>query len=79
MLELFFAYDLIPFHLSVVMLILLSMAETLGYYIGLRPSTFLKKIAPQWLSNSPLVQVKFSKVLIFVFLLINFSFSGYML
>ena len=79
MLELFFAYDLIPFHLSVVMLILLSMAETLGYYIGLRPSTFLKKIAPQWLSNSPLVQVKFSKVLIFVFLLINFSFAGYML
>lgn len=79
MLELFFADDLMPFHLSVLMLILLSMAETLGYYIGLRPSTFFKKMAPQWLSDSPLIQVKFSKVLIFVFLLLNFSFSGYFL
>lgn len=79
MFERFFAYDLMPFHLSVLMLILLSMAETLGYYMGLRPSTFFKKLAPMWLTKSPLVQVKFSKVLIFVFLLINFSFSGYIL
>ena len=60
-------YDLMPFHLSVFLLILLSMAETAGYYIGLRPSSFLKRIAPKWLSQSPLVQIKFSKVLILVF------------
>ena len=72
-----FEYDLLPFHLSMLALFMLSMAETLGYYVGLRPSTFLKKVAPHWLTASPLVQVKFSKVLIFVFLLMNFSFSGY--
>ncbi len=72
-------YDLMPFHLSVFLLILLSMAETAGYYIGLRPSSFLKRIAPKWLSQSPLVQIKFSKVLILVFLLTTFSFAGYFL
>ena len=72
-------HELMPFHLSVLALILLSMAETFGYYIGLRPSTFLKKISPDWLIESPLLQVKFSKVLIFVFLLLNFSFAGYFL
>ena len=79
MLELLFAHDLMPFHLSVLMLVFISMAETFGSYIGWRPSTLFKKITPSWLSDSPLVQVKFSKILIFVFLLINFSFSGYIL
>ncbi len=68
-----------PFHLSVVALILLSVVETIGMYVGLRPSQLLKKIAPVWLTNSPLLNVKFSKALIFVFLLINFSFAGYFL
>ena len=79
MLVFLFEHELMPFHLSVLALILLSMAETFGYYIGLRPSTFLKKISPDWLIESPLLQVKFSKVLIFVFLLLNFSFAGYFL
>ena len=79
MLGFLFEHELMPFHLSVLALILLSMAETFGYYIGLRPSTFLKKISPDWLIESPLLQVKFSKVLIFVFLLLNFSFAGYFL
>lgn len=79
MLGFLFEHELMPFHLSVLALILLSMAETFGYYIGLRPSTFLKKISPEWLIESPLLQVKFSKVLIFVFLLLNFSFAGYFL
>ncbi|WP_111859636.1 OB-fold-containig protein [Acinetobacter sp. CFCC 10889] len=79
MLSFFLEYDLMPFHLSVLALILLSMAETIGYYVGLRPSTFLKRISPVWLSRAPLLQVKFAKVLIFVFLLINFSFAGYFL
>ncbi|MFW2147916.1 OB-fold-containig protein [Acinetobacter sp. TY1] len=79
MLEFFLEPDLMPFHISVLILILLSMAETFGYYIGLRPSTFLKRILPDWLTHSPLIQVKFARVLIFVFLLINFSFAGYFL
>lgn len=79
MLAFFLESNLMPFHFCVVALIMLSMAETLGYYIGLRPSTFFKRVAPTWLTHSPLVQVKFSKVLIFVFLLINFSFAGYFL
>ncbi|MFW1944115.1 OB-fold-containig protein [Acinetobacter guillouiae] len=79
MLGFLFEHELMPFHLSVLALILLSMTETFGYYIGLRPSTFLKKISPDWLIESPLLQVKFSKVLIFVFLLLNFSFAGYFL
>lgn len=79
MLTLLLVYDLIPFHICVLVLIILSLAETLGYYIGLRPSTFIKKITPTWLTHSPLLQVKFSKILIFVFLLINFSFAGYFL
>lgn len=70
MADFFFNYYLMPFHLSVVALILLSVVETIGIYIGLRPSQLLKKIAPVWLSNSPLLNVKFSKALIFVFLLI---------
>ena len=79
MLELILKSELMPFNLSVLALFLLSMAETFGHYIGLRPSTFLKKVSPEWLLNSPLLQVKFSKVLIFVFLLLNFSFAGYFL
>jgi len=71
--------NLMPFHMSVLMLILLSLAETIGYYIHLRPSSLLKKISPQWLKRSPFIQVKFSKISIFVFLLINFSFAGYFL
>ena len=79
MLEFLFEHELMPFHLSVLALILLSMAETFGYYLGIRPSTFLKKVSPDWLIESPLLQVKFSKVLIFVFLLLNISFAGYFL
>lgn len=79
MLEFLLESNLIPFHASVLTLILLSMAETIGYYVGLRPSTFIKRLSPHWLMLSPILQVKFSKVLIFVFLLINFSFAGYFL
>lgn len=79
MLDFFFEPDLMPFHISVILLILLSMAETFGYYIGLRPSTFFKRISPDWLTNSPFIQVKFAKVLIVVFFLITFSFAGYFL
>lgn len=79
MIEFLLNYYFMPFNLSVLALLILSMAETIGIYIGLRPSTFLKKFLPKWLSNSPLLNVKFSKVLILVFFLINFSFAGYFL
>ncbi|MGL5402952.1 MAG: OB-fold-containig protein, partial [Acinetobacter sp.] len=79
MTEFFLNYYLMPFHMSVVALILLSIAETIGIFIGLRPSHLVKKMTPEWLLNSPLLDVKFSKYLIFVFLLINFSFAGYFL
>lgn len=69
--------NLIPFHLCVITLVLLSMAETLGYYIGLRPSHIIKKIAPLKIKQLVFLQVKFSKILIVIFLLINFSFAGY--
>ncbi len=44
MADFFFNYYLMPFHLSVVALILLSVVETIGMYIGLRPSQLLKKL-----------------------------------
>ncbi len=70
---------LMPFHLCVVALIVLSMVETIGIYVGIRPSSLLEKIIPKQLNESPLLNVKFSKILILVFLLINFSFAGYFL
>ena len=79
MIEFFLNYYLMPFHMSVVALVILSIAETIGISIGLRPSLLVQKLTPEWLLNSPLLDVKFSKYLIFVFLLINFSFAGYFL
>jgi len=80
MLEFLQNYNLIPFHLSLLALILLSMVETIGYYfINIRPTQYLKSLSPKRLSESPLLNVKFSKTLIVVFLLMNFSFSGYFL
>ena len=79
MLEFLQNYNLIPFHLSLLALILLSMIETIGYYFNIRPTQYLKSLSPKRLSESPLLNVKFSKTLIVVFLLMNFSFSGYFL
>ena len=79
MLEFLQNYNLIPFHLSLLALILLSMVETIGYYFNIRPTQYLKSLSPKKLSESPLLNVKFSKTLIVVFLLMNFSFSGYFL
>ena len=79
MTELLLNYYLMPFHVSLLALLFISMAETIGMQFGIRPSTVLKRFIPQWLSGSPLFEVKFSKVLIFIFLLLNFSFAGYFL
>lgn len=72
-------YNLIPFHLSLLAVLLLGMVETIGYYINTSPSLLLKKIAPQRLNELALLNVKFSKTLILFFLLMNFSFAGYVL
>ncbi|QXW24623.1 YqiJ family protein [Acinetobacter johnsonii] len=72
-------YNLMPFHLSLIAVVLLGMAETIGYYINLRPTTLFKKLSPKHLDDLPLLNVKFSKTLIIFFLLMNFSFAGYFL
>lgn len=72
-------YNLIPFHLSLLAVLLLGMVETIGYYINISPSQVLKRIAPQRIQELALLNVKFSKTLILFFLLMNFSFAGYVL
>ena len=42
MTEFFLNYYLMPFHMSVVALIFLSIAETIGIFVGLRPSRKIK-------------------------------------
>ncbi|WP_420714349.1 OB-fold-containig protein [Acinetobacter sp. MD2] len=70
--------ELLPFHLSVVALAVLSIVETIGFYLGARPFSFLRRFVPEgW--QSSLLQIKFSKILIVIFFLINFSFAGYFL
>lgn len=53
------------------------MAETLGYYINFKPSNLFNHLFSKRLTESPLINVKFSKLLIFIFLLLNFSVAGY--
>lgn len=77
--EFFTDYNLVPFHLSLITVILLGMAETIGYYLNLRPSVLFKRFSPKRLDDLPLLNVKFSKTLIIFFLLMNFSFAGYFL
>ena len=79
MLELLHNLHLMPFHLSLVMLLGLSMLEIIGYYFKAPPSVWLKRCIPQQLKHAPLLDVKFSKLLIVVFLLMNFSCAGYVL
>ena len=52
MLNFFLELDLLPFNLSFLALIILSMAETIGYYLGMRPSTLIKRFSPTWLRSS---------------------------
>lgn len=72
-------YSLMPFHLSLLAVILLGMVETIGFYFNLRPSRVIKRFSPYTLENFALFNVKFSKTLIIFFVLMNFSFAGYVL
>lgn len=74
-----FDTNLLPFHISLIILVLVSMVETMGYYFNIKSSDYLKMLLPQWLKPSFFIQLKFSKILIFIFLLLNFSVAGYIL
>jgi hypothetical protein len=79
MLELLQHVHLMPFHLSLLLLFSLSMLETIGFYLKAPPSLWLKRCIPRQLRHADLLNVKFSKLLIVVFLLMNFSCAGYVL
>lgn len=79
MLELLQHWHLMPFHFSVLLLLGLSMVETVGFYLKAPPSLWLKRCIPTKLRHADLLNVKFSKLLIVVFLLMNFSCVGYVL
>lgn len=70
-------YNLLPFHLSLLALIILGLIEFIGHHFKYQPSQLIKHIIPSRLIDTPLLQVKFSRVLILVFLLMNFSVAGY--
>lgn len=76
---LFFHSALLPFHMSVLAIFILIIAETIGIYIGHRPSQLIRQMVPMWLRDAPLLQVQISRFIILLFFLINFSFAGYLL
>src|SRR5690606_7728154 len=75
----FLDYNLMPFHLSLLAIILFGVVKTISFYFGLRSSKFLQKISPYNFQQLDLLNVKFSKTLIVFFFLMNFSFAGYVL
>ncbi len=75
----FVDHNLMPFHLSLIAVILLGMVEIFGYFFKIRPTGFLRQISPFYFHHLDLLNVKFSKTLIVFFLLMNFSFAGYVL
>lgn len=77
MLEFVTNINLLPFFISLIILLILIMAETLGAYLNLRPSKLIRVLFPRHLTESPLINVKFSKSLIFIFFLLNFSVCGF--
>lgn len=70
---------LMLFHLCVLAIFVIAMVGFVDYYLKLNPARYFRQIYPQKIRNSPLFHVKFSRTLIVVFFLINFSFAGYFL
>ena len=77
--ELFSHSALMPYHICVLTIFILIIAETIGMYVGYRPSLFMRRMMPSWAQDAPVFKVKFSRFIIVIFLLINFSFAGYFL
>src|SRR5690606_17218263 len=75
----FLDYNLMPFHLSLLAIILFGVVKTIGFYFGLRSSKFLQKISPYNFQQLDLLNVKFSKTLIVFFFLMNFIFACYII
>lgn len=76
--DVFLNSALMPYHFSVLSIFLLIFAETLGMYVGYRPSQMVRYIFTQWVGQSQWLTVKFSRFIIVIFFLINFSFAGYL-
>lgn len=66
-----------PFHLCMLAIVILIASETLGIYIGYRPSNLLRNLIPSWIKDSPILRVKISRYFILLFFLVNLSFAGY--
>ncbi|TQR68814.1 OB-fold-containig protein [Acinetobacter sp. RF14B] len=72
-------YNLMPFHLSLVLIFVFGMAKTSAFYFGLQSKKLFKCIPSYDFAYLDVLNVKFSKTLIILFFLMNFSFSGYLL
>lgn len=79
MLALLTDLNLMPFHLSLVLLVILSMTESLGLYFKHPPSQSLRKLVPAHLQHLQQLNLKFPKFLLLIFLLLNFACAGYIL
>ena len=66
-----------PFHLCMLAILILIVSETVGIYIGYRPSNLLRNLIPSWIKDSPILRVKISRYFILLFFLVNLSFAGY--
>lgn len=79
MLNMLIHMNLMPFHLSLCLFLLLGMAESLGRYLHTPPSQWLKSFIPSHLDAHPLFRMKFSKFFLILFFLLNFACAGYVL
>lgn len=76
--ELFWQAALMPYHISVITIFVFIFLETIGSYLGYRPSSLIRSIVPKWLRESTVFKVQFSRFIVLCFFLINFSFAGYL-
>src|SRR5690606_33344977 len=72
-------YNLMPFHLSLVLIFVFGMAKTSAFYFGLQSRKLFKCIPSYDFACLGVLNVKFCKTLIILLFLMNFSFYGYLL
>lgn len=79
MLTLLQNYQLMPFHFSLFILLLLGVAHCVMSTFKLRyPRTVQRGMLHPWLRLN-WIKVKFSRLVLLIFLLLNFSMAGYVL
>lgn len=76
--ELFWSAALLPYHISVITILVFIVFETIGSYLGYRPSGIIRSFFPKWLRQAKVFKVQFSRFIVLCFFLINFSFAGYL-